>query len=46
MNDATRQRFQYSDACVERDPHTGRDPEATQAAREAVAAFLKTAFTL
>ena len=42
MNTATGQRFQYSDACVERDPHTGRDPEATEAARKAVAEFLRT----
>jgi Dienelactone hydrolase and related enzymes len=41
VNTATRQRFQYGDACVERDPHTGRDPEATAAARRAVAEFLR-----
>jgi dienelactone hydrolase len=46
VNEATKQRFQYTDACVERDPHTGRDPEATLAARKAVAELLKSAFRL
>jgi dienelactone hydrolase len=46
VNEATRQRFQYTDACVERDPHTGHDPDATEAARKAVADFLKTTFKL
>jgi dienelactone hydrolase len=41
VNAATRERFSYRDACVERDPHTGHDPEATQAARKAVADFLR-----
>lgn len=45
VNQSTRARFQYTDACVERDPHTGFDPEATEAARKAVAEFLKTTFT-
>lgn len=44
VNAATKQRFRYSDACVERDPHTGRDPEATEAARKAVAEFLRSLF--
>lgn len=46
VNQSTHQRFQYTDACVERDPHTGFDPEATEAARKAVASFLKTTFKL
>ena len=46
VNQATHQRFQYTDACVERDPHTGFDPEATESARKAVAAFLKSTFKL
>jgi dienelactone hydrolase len=44
VNTATRQRFSYNDACVERDPHTGHDPQATEAARKAVAEYLKAAF--
>jgi dienelactone hydrolase len=41
MNAATNERFTYKDACVERDPHTGHDPAAMEAARKAVAEFLK-----
>jgi dienelactone hydrolase len=44
VNEATRERFSYRDACVERDPHTGHDPEATAAARRAVAEFLTETF--
>ena len=46
VNQATHQPFQYTDACVERDPHVGHDPEATRAAREAVRDFLKATFKL
>ena len=46
VNESTKQPFRYSDACVERDPHTGHDPEATGAARKAVAEFLKATFKL
>jgi dienelactone hydrolase len=46
VNAATRERFTYKDACVERDPHTGHDPEATEAARKAVADFLRATFKL
>jgi dienelactone hydrolase len=44
VNAGTGERFTYKDACVERDPHTGHDPAATEAARKAVAEFLKTTF--
>jgi dienelactone hydrolase len=36
LNTATSQLFSYKDACVERDPHTGYDPMAAQAATLAV----------
>jgi dienelactone hydrolase len=40
MNAGTSARFTYADACVERDPHVGSDPQATAAARKAVAEFV------
>ena len=46
VNNATKERFSYKDACVERDPHTGHDPAASEAARKAVADFLRTTFKL
>ncbi len=46
INAGTSQPFSYRDECVERDPHVGRDPAATQAARESVKDFLKTVFKL
>jgi dienelactone hydrolase len=46
VNAATRERFSYKDACVERGPHTGHDPAATEAARKSVAEFLKATFKL
>jgi dienelactone hydrolase len=46
VNQATHRRFQYTDACVERDPHVGHDPEATEAARKAVREFLTELFRL
>jgi dienelactone hydrolase len=46
INAATRQPFSCKDACVERDPHVGYDPAATQAARLAVADLLKAVFNL
>jgi len=46
INAATSQPFTYKDACVERDPHVGHDPAATQAARQAVKDFLKGVFKL
>ena len=41
INTATKQRFSYADACVERDPHTGFDPDATSEAIWSVSKFLR-----
>lgn len=38
--------FQNKDACVERDPHVGYDPAATQALRQSVKDLLSTVFNL
>ena len=46
VNTATGNNFSYKDACVERDPHVGSDPAATQAASQAVEGLLKTVFKL
>jgi dienelactone hydrolase len=46
INAATKEPFTYKDACVERDPHTGADLAATQAAKTAVKDFLKASFKL
>ncbi|MGZ5111244.1 MAG: dienelactone hydrolase family protein [Usitatibacter sp.] len=46
VNTATKERFTYKDACVERDPHVGHDPQATEAARKAVSDYLKATFKL
>ena len=46
INAATAQPFTYKDSCVERDPHVGYDPAATQAAKQAVKDLLKTVFKL
>ncbi len=46
INADTKEPFSYKDACVERDPHTGYDPAATQAARESVKDLLRTVFKL
>jgi dienelactone hydrolase len=46
VNAHTRQRFSYADACVERDPHTGFDPNATAEAIWSVEKFLRTALRL
>jgi dienelactone hydrolase len=46
VNAATREPFTYKDPCVERDPHTGHDPAATAAAKQAVKEVLKTVFKL
>jgi dienelactone hydrolase len=46
VNQATHQRFEYTDACVERDPHVGYDAQATDAAHKAVREFLAMIFKL
>jgi dienelactone hydrolase len=46
VNTATKQRFSYNDACVERDPHTGFDPDATSEAIWSVGRFLRKTFKL
>src|SRR5207245_1341214 len=40
INAQTGQLFSYADACVERNPHVGFDPEATAQARAAISAAL------
>jgi dienelactone hydrolase len=44
INTQTNQEFQYSDACVQLDPHVGRDDEATQKSTREIDAFLKKLF--
>ncbi|HVY56351.1 MAG TPA: dienelactone hydrolase family protein [Xanthobacteraceae bacterium] len=46
VNAQTHLPFTYDDPCVERGPHLGHDPAATQAARKAVADFLRTTLRL
>ena len=46
INAATKEPFTYKDACVERDPHTGYDPAATEAAKQEVKGLLRTVFKL
>ena len=46
INTATAKTFAYIDSCVERDPHVGYDPAATQAARQSVKDLVKTVFRL
>jgi dienelactone hydrolase len=46
INAETEQPFTYNDTCVERGPHLGYDPVATEAAKTAVKSFLKTVFKL
>ena len=46
INAETRQPFSYKDACVVHGAHVGHDPTATQAAKTAVKAFLRTVFKL
>lgn len=41
INVATKERFTYQDACVERGPHVGHDPEATSLAKQAVKALVQ-----
>jgi hypothetical protein len=46
INVETKQPFTYKDTCVELGPHLGQDPNATQAAKTAVKAFLRTVLKL
>jgi dienelactone hydrolase len=46
INAATNTTFTFQDACVKLNPLVGADPEATDAARKAVLAFLKATFKL
>jgi len=46
VNAATSKPFTYQDECVERDPHTGYDAAATEAARQSIHGFLQTVFKL
>jgi len=39
----TEEPFTYKDACIERGPHVGHDPDATQQAKQAVKEFVRTA---
>src|SRR5262245_54251133 len=41
INATTKQQFTYQDACVERGPHIGHDPEATRQAKQAVKSFVR-----
>jgi dienelactone hydrolase len=41
INTTTKQQFTYQDACVERGPHIGHDPEATRQAKQAVKSFVR-----
>lgn len=40
INTQTNQEFQYSDTCVQLDPHVGRDDDATQKSTREIDAFL------
>jgi dienelactone hydrolase len=44
INVATKERFTYQDACVERGPHIGHDPEATSQAKVAVKSLVQGVF--
>jgi dienelactone hydrolase len=44
VNAVTGEPFTYKDPCVERDPHTGYDPVAAEAAHRAVAETLEHVF--
>lgn len=46
INAATRAPFTYKDDCIERDPHIGHDPVATEAAKQAVKAFFRQVFRM
>jgi len=44
INTQTNQEFQYSDACVQLDPHVGKDDDATQKSTREIDAFLTKLF--
>ena len=44
INTQTNQEFKYSDACVELNPHVGKDDDATQKATREIDAFLANLF--
>ena len=46
VNTATGAPFAYTDACVQLDPHVGRNAAATTAAQAAVGDFVRTLFKL
>ncbi len=46
INVATREPFTFKDACVKLNPLVGADPEAAEATRKAVTAFLSATFAL
>ena len=46
VNTATGAPFAYTDACVQLDPHVGRNAAATAAAQAAVGDFVRTLFKL
>jgi dienelactone hydrolase len=46
INATSRQPFTYQDACVERGPHIGHDPDATRQVKQAVTAIVKSVFKL
>ena len=46
INAATKEPFTYKDACVQRDPHIGHDPDATHAAKLAVKEFFRATLKL
>lgn len=46
VNAATGAPFAYTDACVQLDPHVGRNAQATAAAQAAVSNFVRTLFKL
>lgn len=45
INTQINQEFKYSDACVELNPHVGRDDDATQKSTRVIDAFLSKIFT-
>jgi len=46
INAATKEPFTYQDACVERGPHMGHDPDATRQVKQAVKTFVQSILKL